>query len=299
MLNKFKGQTVKQIIQNIDEMNTELIDDAQLIKSMIEALPTSDNDEINKLKDFEEHPEKYEGNILDTSEIFSWKLYKFQYLQDKFDIMVDTLEFTPKYEDCKKDLGVILSAATQLCESKKFVRLLEIILIIGNYMNKATKKPAACGFKMSSLAKFADTKITDNKRNLVNFVCQYIHEKHADLADWQEEVQDVVPAQRVMGDDVKNKFNDLQRITKKMDTVLQKLQGKEGNQEFIGHLSSVASEYHTLFLLIENDMKKWTVKYEEACKLYSEDAKKTKSEDFFANFKSFYEAYEAAEKIYK
>ena len=31
----------------------------------------------------------------------------------------------------------------------------------------------------------------------------------------------------------------------------------------------------------------------------SEDAKKTKSEDFFANFKSFYEAYEAAEKIYK
>ena len=166
-------------------------------------------------------------------------------------------------------------------------------------MNKATKKPAACGFKMSSLAKFADTKTTDNKRNLVNFVCQYIHEKHPDLADWQEEVQDVVPAQRVMGDDVKNKFGDLQRITKKMDTVLQKLQGKEGNEEFIGHLSSVASEYQTLFLLIENDMKKWTVKYEEACKLYSEDAKKTKSEDFFANFKSFYEAYESAEKIYK
>ena len=48
-------------------------------------------------------------------------------------------------------------AATAACEevkkSKKFARMLELILLLGNYMNSGSRNAQAYGFEMSFLTK--------------------------------------------------------------------------------------------------------------------------------------------------
>lgn len=48
-------------------------------------------------------------------------------------------------------------AATAACEevrdSKKFAKVLELVLLVGNYLNSGTKNAQAVGFEMSYLPK--------------------------------------------------------------------------------------------------------------------------------------------------
>lgn len=52
-------------------------------------------------------------------------------------------------------------AATAACEevkkSQKFAKLLELILLLGNYMNSGSRNAQAFGFEMSFLTKVVDT----------------------------------------------------------------------------------------------------------------------------------------------
>ncbi|GAB1224347.1 hypothetical protein ENUP19_0194G0003 [Entamoeba nuttalli] len=302
MLNKFKGVSVETIIDNINSLDMTLFDEVSLIEGLKNALPiaSSDKDEPGLLKDYYEHPEKYVGKQLDPSEIFSYKLSQCSNAEKKLDVMMKLLQFPSKFDDCSRNVKTLLTASTQLCESKSFLKLLEVILIIGNYMNKASKKPITCGFKMSVLGKLADTKSNDNQKNLVYFLCKYIHEKHPDLSHWMEEVEAVVPAVRVMGSEVESTFAELKKTVAGFDATIAQLQKTPGNEGFVAELSQLNSGYSTNMLVLENDKKKYDVQYSKVCQLYGEDTSKLpKSEDFFKNFKDFYESYEKAEQMYQ
>ena len=46
---------------------------------------------------------------------------------------------------------MIKSASEQIQQNKNFAKILELVLVMGNELNKATNKPLASAFKVSSL----------------------------------------------------------------------------------------------------------------------------------------------------
>jgi len=62
-----------------------------------------------------------------------------------------------RYEELIQDIKPDIVAATAACEevksSKKFARILELILLLGNYMNSGSKNGQAFGFEISFLTK--------------------------------------------------------------------------------------------------------------------------------------------------
>ena len=50
-----------------------------------------------------------------------------------------------------QSLEVIKSASEQIQQNKNFAKILELVLVMGNELNKATNKPLASAFKVSSL----------------------------------------------------------------------------------------------------------------------------------------------------
>lgn len=62
-----------------------------------------------------------------------------------------------RYEELVQDVKPDIVAATAACEevknSKKFARILELILLLGNYMNSGSKNGQAFGFEISFLTK--------------------------------------------------------------------------------------------------------------------------------------------------
>lgn len=68
-----------------------------------------------------------------------------------------SLSFMLRYEELIQDVKPDIVAATAACEevknSKKFARILELILLLGNYMNSGSKNGQAFGFEFNFLTK--------------------------------------------------------------------------------------------------------------------------------------------------
>lgn len=58
----------------------------------------------------------------------------------------------------------VLSASNALREGKKFKKLLQMILVLGNFMNGNTNRGGACGIKISSINKVEIGKGSETKR---------------------------------------------------------------------------------------------------------------------------------------
>ena len=57
------------------------------------------------------------------------------------------------FQDCKPDIVAATSACEEVKKSKKFAKILELILLIGNIMNTGTKNAQSVGFDISYLPK--------------------------------------------------------------------------------------------------------------------------------------------------
>ena len=64
--------------------------------------------------------------------------------------------FNSLYDDFRKKLGTIQEACQVLRNSTAFRELLDVILLVGNYMNDSRKQ--ASGFKLQSLARMTGVK---------------------------------------------------------------------------------------------------------------------------------------------
>lgn len=52
-------------------------------------------------------------------------------------------------QDIKPDIVAGTAACEEIRNSKKFSKILELILLLGNYMNSGSKNEAAFGFEIS------------------------------------------------------------------------------------------------------------------------------------------------------
>lgn len=68
-----------------------------------------------------------------------------------------SLSFMLRYEELIQDVKPDIVAATAACEevknSKKFKQILELILLLGNYMNSGSRNGQAFGFEINFLTK--------------------------------------------------------------------------------------------------------------------------------------------------
>lgn len=63
------------------------------------------------------------------------------------------LKYTSLIQDCKPDIVAATAACEEVKKSKKFAKILELILLIGNIMNSGTKNAQSVGFDISYLPK--------------------------------------------------------------------------------------------------------------------------------------------------
>lgn len=70
----------------------------------------------------------------------------------------------------KKELLLLQYGCDELKNSRKFVKILEAVLVVGNYLNGDTSKGDAKGFKLDALLKLVDVKACNKQISLLHFV---------------------------------------------------------------------------------------------------------------------------------
>lgn len=131
--------------------------------------------ESNALKDYYE---KEGTKGMNKVELFFFALVDIPRIDARLECMHRFYSFGQDFEEVKGQVATIYKATKQVMNSKRFGRLLEIILAVGNFMNGKTRNGGAFGFQLSSLSKLKDTKsINKPPISLLQWIVGHITDK--------------------------------------------------------------------------------------------------------------------------
>lgn len=113
----------------------------------------------------------------------------------------------------------VLEASRQVARSRRLRKLLELVLALGNYVNRGNARGNAAGFRLASLNRLVDTKSSCAKgTTLLHYLVQVLESRFREVLDIEEDMPHVRTAARVsMADlqkevaNLKNGLSDVQR----------------------------------------------------------------------------------------
>ena len=105
------------------------------------------------------------------------------------------------------------------------MRILEIVLAFGNYLNFGTNRGHALGFRLDALTKLADTKAVDKKTTLLHYLANFLDEREPEMLSWADEMQAVKQAVKVdfqtLNDDLSRTLTGLQELEEEIQLAME------------------------------------------------------------------------------
>nr|CAD7199546.1 unnamed protein product [Timema douglasi] len=120
----------------------------------------------------------------------------------------------------KQAVVAAIAACEEIKESKKFAKILELVLLVGNYMNTGSRNAQAFGFEISFLPKLANTKDSENKMTLLNYLASTIETKFPDLISFDEELGHVDSACKISVENIQKTLMQIGTSIKHLQTDL-------------------------------------------------------------------------------
>lgn len=113
------------------------------------------------------------------ADAFLMSLLDVPLLSERLQGMLLMRTFNEEAGELGPQLHDILHASKTLRHNNSFHKLLEVVLLVGNYMNASNNKKGAFGFKLSFLDKLKNTKTVDNKQTLLHFIARLAEDRKA------------------------------------------------------------------------------------------------------------------------
>ncbi|XP_028397686.1 protein diaphanous homolog 1-like [Dendronephthya gigantea] len=282
---KTSFENFRKMILNCDENLKE-----SAIEALLRYLPSAA--ELKKLGGMKD---KYDE--LSEAEQFACTMSSVKKLESRLKLLLVKKKFPEDVQDIKPNIVNATAACREVRTSQKFSKFLEVVLMVGNYMNAGSKNEQTIGFEMAFLTKLSSTKSVDGKLTLLHFLEEVISSNYPDVAGFETEINHVEAAARVSQD-------VLQKATKLMEGNLSKLERELENsgeandpedkfKEVMSEFYNQAKDQCELLVEMFNNM---TNMFKELGDFYCFDLKKTQLEDFFGDLSSFLQQYENAKK---
>ncbi|KAH7930908.1 actin-binding FH2 [Leucogyrophana mollusca] len=283
-IKKLQPEEIARKIQQFDqEMCTELF-----LSELKPVLPTPE--QVGKLNVYRNaEPEELAG--LHPSDRLMVKLIQIDRLDPRIEGMLYKCKFEETWlllDDGARKVG---EAGEALLHAKHFKELLNLILMIGNYMNGTGIKGGAFGFRVSSINKLVDTKSVNNT-TLLHFLERTVAKHFPDMEEYLEELSKPAEAYRVNIQDIRKDLGELRdglkRIRQELNDHYTDIAQNDGYSRqmwsFVGKASSKLED-------LVDDVNHADTTFTEVVRYYGEDDKNLTSTEFFAIFKTFVTSY--------
>ncbi|KAK7502340.1 hypothetical protein BaRGS_00006293, partial [Batillaria attramentaria] len=181
--------TVSEIKQAIYLMDEETLT-PELLRQLIAYAPSRQE---------MAHYDAYTGEIdeLSKPDQFAYEVSQIHGYEQRLRGLLFKASFRERTEEMKESLRSIKLASNELRHSKKLARLLELILAMGNYMNKGNSRVGeAAGFRISFLTQLDITKTADSKSTFLHVLADTAYTKFPDLLSVGEELANVAEASK-------------------------------------------------------------------------------------------------------
>ncbi|KAK1803953.1 hypothetical protein P4O66_003890 [Electrophorus voltai] len=139
---------------------------------------------------------KGEYEELCESERFGIVMSSVKLLRPRLNGILFKLTFEEQVNNIRPDIMNVTFACEEVKKSEGFTKLLELILLVGNYMNAGSRNAQTFGFNISFLCKLRDTKSMDQNTTLLHFLAEKCEEKYPEILKFPDELQHVENASK-------------------------------------------------------------------------------------------------------
>ncbi|XP_059163759.1 disheveled-associated activator of morphogenesis 2-like [Physella acuta] len=277
---KLTNEELAKAIMNVDE-GEDLPKD--MVEQLLKFVPTAE--EIQLLSEY-----AHEIENMARADRFLFEMSKILHYEERLKALYFKKKFQERKVDCKQKIDAVFEASKEVFRSRKLKKVLELVLAMGNFMNKG-QRGSALGFKVSSLSKMIDTKASTNKNmTLLHYLVELADKKFPDLMKLDEELPHVHDAAKVNFTDLEKEITNLrkglQSIEKEVEFFEKKL-NITSQDKFVSVMKDFCTVAAYNFTSVEDSYNEMKQKYETILKAFCEDPKQVQPEDFFGTIDSF------------
>ncbi|KAI8997464.1 hypothetical protein BDB01DRAFT_857818 [Pilobolus umbonatus] len=277
---------------------SELIMNEHILESLLKFSPSKD--EIKKLD-----PYKDGKNIerLSLADKLALEMIKITDYDKKIHCLLFKTTFWDTIHRIDKELHCLMTAAKSLRSAKRFKRLLQMILVLGNYMNGNTSRGGAFGIKIDSINKLIDTKSTNNS-TLLHFLVETVDKSFPKTGEFLDELKYCEEASKGRRDYKEREYiTDMCKKVNKIELMSNFIHIKNGLTRLTQDMSTLETvfsnemkvfyaEASTKFNEVDELQKKTENSYKEVVTYYGENPQKMQPSEFFMIFHTFTKSWE-------
>uniref|UniRef100_A0A8C8GGZ3 Diaphanous-related formin 2 n=1 Tax=Oncorhynchus tshawytscha TaxID=74940 RepID=A0A8C8GGZ3_ONCTS len=268
-------EEIRDIVLEVDEGRLS----ESLIQNLIKNLP-----EQKELSALAELKNEYED--LCEPEQFGIVMSSVKLLRSRLNGILFKLTFEEQVNNIRPDIMNVTFACEEVKKSDSFSKLLEMVLLVGNYMNAGSRNAQTFGFNISFLCKLRDTKSADQNTTLLHFLAEKCDEKYPEILRFPEELQHVERASKVSAEILKSSLSTMERHIQRLENDIENFPKTDDEKDkFVEKLSISFScfQYEKLSTMHKNMQKL----YESLGSYYAFDPHVLCVEDFFGDLASF------------
>uniref|UniRef100_A0A9J8CAT6 Diaphanous-related formin 3 n=1 Tax=Cyprinus carpio carpio TaxID=630221 RepID=A0A9J8CAT6_CYPCA len=263
-------EEIRRIILEVDE--DQLTE--PMIQNLVKYLP--EQEQLNALVKY-----KSEYANLSEPEQFGVVMSSVKRLRPRLNSILFKLQFEEQVSNLRLDIMAVNAACDEARKSKPFSRLLELILLMGNFMNAGSRNAQSFGFNLSSLCKLKDTKSADQTSTLLHFLVEICEEKFPEVLKFVEDLQHVDQASRVSAENLEKSLRQMEKQLLQLEKDLDTFSSTDDQKDLFS--TQARDQYQKLVIMHSNMM----TLYLNMLEYFAIDPKKTSVEELFTDLSNF------------
>ncbi|XP_056132785.1 protein diaphanous homolog 1 [Lampris incognitus] len=279
----------EEIKNVILEINEKVLTES-MVQNLFKQLP-----EDEKLSILGEMKDTYDD--LAEAEQFGVVMSTVKCLKLRLQAILFKLQFEEQLNNVKPDVVSVAAACEEVRKSQAFAKLLELILLVGNFMNAGSRNAKAFGFTISYLCKLRDTKSADQKQTLLHFLADMCQEQYPDVMSFPDELLHVEKASRVSAETLQKSLDQMNRQIKNLEKDLKTFPPPQSDRDlFVEKMSIFVGSAHEQYEKLDMMYKNMEKQYIDLGEYLVFDPKKISVEEFFGDLNTFKNMFQQAVK---
>ncbi|XP_025407698.1 disheveled-associated activator of morphogenesis 1 isoform X3 [Sipha flava] len=282
LLSKLK-MSDEEIARVILDMDTKDVLPLDMVEQLLKFTPGPDEAAL-----LEEHSDDL--GCLARADRFLYEISKIAHYEQRLNSLVYKKKFATWTSEVEGRAKIVMEASREVARSRRLRKLLELVLALGNYMNKGARGNA-WGFRLSSLNRLKDTKSsTVRGTTLLHYIVDMADEKKEfkDILLLEEDLPRVRGASKVslaeLEKDMLQLRNNLKEVEREVE--FQRVQPVVPGDMFLPVMKEFLTTATCKFSELEDLFQDMKTRFDRAVRLFGEDNSTIQPDDFFAIFDS-------------